>query len=133
MPFKKGHKFGKGRPKGTVVEKYSREAREWAIKRGWGKLIQWAEGAPIRDLIETVDGKKVIRYHTPADALQVEATKILMAYGIGKPRERVEVEDITNKKTVICIYPEGFKKKEAIEVKPIKELKEFNGRDGRND
>ena len=40
MPFKKGNKHSKGRPKGSGTVEV---AREWAKKKGWKKLMERAE------------------------------------------------------------------------------------------
>lgn len=66
-PFEPGNKFGKGRPKGSG---FVARCRAWADQKGWDKLEKWADGE---------DGK-----------LAFEATKLLLAYGYGKPVAEID-------------------------------------------
>jgi hypothetical protein len=66
--FQKGNTFGKGRPKGSG---FVLRCRDWADSKGWDKLEAWADGD---------DGK-----------LAFEATKLLLAYGYGKPVSEIDL------------------------------------------
>ncbi len=68
MKFQPGNKFGKGRPEGTG---FVQHCRTWADENGWGKLQKMAASKNQR--------------------VALEATKVLLAYGYGKPREAVEI------------------------------------------
>ncbi len=71
--FGQGNQFAKGhgRPKGSS---YVSICQEWAEKRGWKQLMDWADG-------KTTDKRE----------LQFDATKTLIEYGYGKPRQAVDV------------------------------------------
>ena len=68
MKFQPGNKFGQGRPRGPM---FVQSCREWADQNGWQKLEKMAESDNPR--------------------IALEAIKVLLAYGYGKPKESVEV------------------------------------------
>lgn len=80
-PFEPGNKFGRGRPRGSG---YVELCQAWAEQDGWQQLIDIANGKP-----QFLKGNraKVQTDHK----LRLEAIKILLGYGYGRPREAVEV------------------------------------------
>ena len=87
--FQPGNKFGKGRPKGST---YVEICKDWAEKKGWGRLIGWANGDGYKAGLK--DGRFIEL--GPDLELQYQATKTLLEYGYGKPRQAVEVSgDLT--------------------------------------
>lgn len=91
--FKKGNKVaqGYGRPKGSG---HVMICREWAEKKGWKQLINWAEGKDHK-LGMGPDGK--VHEVGPDLDLQFQATKTLIEYGYGRPPQGLDIKlDMTN-------------------------------------
>ena len=107
--FAKGNKLSKGRPKGSGMVQI---ARDWAVKKGWVKLIEIAEGKGWR--VENIIGG--FREIGPTLQLQLEATKLLLAYGIGKPTERHEITGVIERRMVVVSTEEADKETEPIET-----------------
>ena len=103
MPFQNGNKYGKGRPVGSSCVGI---ARDWAKKKGWSQLIAWAEGKGYKVGLK---GGRIVELGPDLD-LQFEATKLLLAYGVGQPTKVVEVTDMNPGKQIVCKYPHGHKK-----------------------
>lgn len=82
--FQKGNKYGKGRPKGSG---YVQICRDYAVKKGWKKLIEMADGKGYKVAMQ--NGR--ILEVGPDHKLQFEALKTILAYGVGKPRETMEI------------------------------------------
>jgi hypothetical protein len=70
MRFQSGNKFSKGRPKGSG---FVLRCRDWADRKGWDKLEKWAAGN---------------------SKLAFEATKLLLAYGYGKPVAEIDLSQV---------------------------------------
>ncbi len=83
-PFQKNNKaaVGHGRPKGSS---HILVCREWAEKKGWAKLIDWADGKDYQ--VGLKDGRMITL--GPPLELQFQATKTLLEYGYGKPTQAI--------------------------------------------
>lgn len=71
---------GHGRPKGSGMPAF---VREWAKEKGLQKLIDLAEGKGH----SWRDYKGRLVEVGPSFSVQVEALKLALAYGLGKPRD----------------------------------------------
>lgn len=82
--FAKGNPGGPGRPRGSG---HVDICRQWAEVRGWQKLIDTADGKGYK--VGLKNGRVV--EIGPSQELQLQALKIALEYGYGKPHQAVEV------------------------------------------
>jgi len=71
-----------------VGAKYIRECREWAFGGGWQLLREMAEGLIEEEVF--VDNKKQ-KKQLPG-AIRLRAIEVLLAYGFGRPADRMFIE-----------------------------------------
>lgn len=85
-PFAEGNQAAKGhgRPKGSS---YVAICQKWADEKGWRKLIDLADGKDYK--VGMKDGR--ILSLGPDLELQFQATKLLIEYGFGRPKQAVDV------------------------------------------
>lgn len=84
MPFQPGNKFGKGRPKGSGR---IQECTKYAEEHGLQKLIELSQGVGCYRRV--ISQGRVLKI--PNDELAFEALKLVLAYGLGKPTEKVDL------------------------------------------
>ena len=100
MGFQPGNTHGKGRPKGTQLNEV---CKAFADAEGIPRLIEWAKGGfrnahgqlQAAGWSQPKDGKGkpigALRWAGPSYELQFEALKLALAYGLGKPRNPVDL------------------------------------------
>ena len=100
MGFQPGNKYGQGRPKGST---YNEICKQFAEKEGVARLVEWAKGtfrnahgqvqaagwSQPKDTNGKPKGRLV--WAGPDYSLQFEALKLVLAYGLGKPRNPVDI------------------------------------------
>ena len=85
-PFGQGNQASKGhgRPKGSG---HVEICKRWAEEKGWQKLIDLADGKGFQE--EFVENGTA--HLGPDYKVQLDACKILLAYGFGRPTESIDL------------------------------------------